>query len=102
MINPFLERLKRQYVDKDDELRAAAAKVQETMASPGWRLLWDFITDAEQDALARLFAGHRGANGAVMEQADYARLVGYLSGLREPQGAAEAFELAVRRLEQQQ
>jgi hypothetical protein len=96
--NPFHSRIVREYQDRPDELRAAAAKVQATLDSEGWQLLRSFLTRAHDDALTRLFQGSGGANGKVLEQAEYARLCGYLAGLLEPQTAARAYQDAVARL----
>jgi hypothetical protein len=99
--NPFLNRVERDHPD-DDELRAAAAKVRDTVNSEGWQLIQALVDTAHSDALARLFEGHRASNGRVLEQAEYARLCGFLAGLLEPQNAARAYEQAVSRLDAQQ
>lgn len=88
----FYNRIRAAYKDRDDELIAAAAKIRETMDTPGWELLWDYIGDAEQKALARLLQSH--STGKVMEQAEYASVVSYLAGIKEPQTVAQAFQQA--------
>ncbi len=96
--NPWLARLVRDFDDRDDELRAAAAKVQDTLNSPGWQIITGLVEAAQKDATSVLFNGHRGGSGKVLEQAEYSRLCGYLAGLGEPLSAAQAYEQAVGRL----
>lgn len=49
------------------------------------------IDDVHGDAVSRLLFISAGADGSVLEQAEYARLLGFLSGLRQARVAAEAF-----------
>lgn len=93
--NPLQAAVERTYAD-DDELIAAASKVEATMTSEGWAILWDFIGAAHDDALTRLFRSHRPNGGTLPDQAEYARLCGYLAGILEPQTAAQAFADAVK------
>ena len=94
MSDLFYNRIRKQYRDQPDELIAAAAKVEQTLQSPGWEFIMDYLENAEQDALTSLFNAHAGASGKVLEQAEYARLGGYLAGIREPQTVALAFRQA--------
>jgi hypothetical protein len=57
----------------------------------GWELLTRLIEDTHGEAVQRLLFLSAGAEGKVLEQAEYARLLGFLSGLRQSRVAAEAF-----------
>lgn len=59
--------------------------------SPGWRVVSELIDDVYETAMSRLLMGSAGSEGMVFEQAEYARLLGFLSGLRQTRWAAEAF-----------
>lgn len=49
------------------------------------------LDEVHGDAVTRLLFLSAGAEGKVLEQAEYARLLGFLSGLRQSRLAAEAF-----------
>lgn len=56
------------------------------------------IDEVHGEAVARLLFASAGAEGKVLEQAEYARLLGFLSGLRQTRLAAEAFILHAERV----
>ncbi len=60
--SPWLNRVERDFKDRDDELRAVAAKVQDTLNSPGWAVIAELVDAAHSDALERLFSAHRGGS----------------------------------------
>jgi hypothetical protein len=64
--------------------------VRELLISPGWALVSELINQAHGDAVTRLLFAHAGLEGQVFEQAEYARLIGFLSGLQQARVAAEA------------
>jgi hypothetical protein len=64
--------------------------VRDLLDSPGWRLVNELIDQAHGDAVTRLLFSHAGLEGRVFDQAEYARLIGFLSGLQQARVAAEA------------
>jgi hypothetical protein len=92
---PYLNRLERDW--EPDDLAAVAEYVHQLEDHPGWQALWRLIEDAHQEAWTSLLAGHAGSKGRVLEQSEYARLMGFLSGLLEPQAAQRAFHVADER-----
>lgn len=87
----YLNLLGRRYADDDEALRAAAAKVQDTINSPGWLILKDILGDVHESYFKTLILDIR---RQVPSQADYARATGFLAGLEQPQIAADAFSQA--------
>ena len=65
--------------------------MREMLTSTGFKLVEQIIEEAHGDAVTRLLFGHAGQEGRLLEQAEYARLLGFLSGLRQFRWAAEAF-----------
>jgi hypothetical protein len=65
--------------------------------SPGWELICELVDAAHGDAVRRLLFSHSGVEGRVLDQADYARLLGFLSGLGQFRVAAEAFLMFAER-----
>jgi hypothetical protein len=65
--------------------------VEAMLKSPGWELVEGLLDKTHSEATTRLLFAHSGADGSVLEQAEYARLLGFLSGLRQTRWAAEAF-----------
>lgn len=85
---PFLAHLRRN-ADPDTALAERTA-VQDLIGSEGWRLVNELLDRTYEEAVTRLLFGHAGLSGGVLEQAEYARLLGFLSGLRQTRWAAEA------------
>lgn len=72
-----------------DVVLTSAKQVRDLMAQPGWLRLQELLGQVEEKHLDQLLLGK------TMEQADYARLVGVVGGLRALKGAAGAvFEVA--------
>lgn len=92
---PFLARLRK--VDGDDVLSDADA-VRAMLDSPGWQLVSGLIGETYDEASTRLIFGHAGSEGRVLDQAEYARLLGFLAGLRQTRWAAEAYLLHAERV----
>ena len=57
---------------------------------PGWHVLEELIAEVHGTAVDRLLFSHAGSEGRVMDQAEYARLLGFLAGLEQARVAAEA------------
>ena len=74
-----------------DTLPSDADAVAALLASPGWAVVSALVDDVHDQAVTRLLFAHAGSDGRVLEQAEYARLLGFLSGLRQTRWAAEAF-----------
>lgn len=85
---PYLAHLKSGDIDTVLSDREAVGQM---LASPGWTLVQDLIDDVYEQAITRLLLAHAGVEGKPFEQAEYARLLGFLSGLRQTRWAAEAF-----------
>jgi hypothetical protein len=85
---PYLAHLKNGDVDSVLSERDA---VQALLDSRGWALLNELLDDVHENAVTRLLLTHAGSEGRVFDQAEYARLVGFLSGLQQFRWAAEAF-----------
>lgn len=92
---PFLARLRR----NDPDAAASDADAMRAMLDgAGWQLVNELIGDAYEEATTRLMFGHAGSEGHVLDQAEYARLLGFLAGLRQTRWAAEAFLLHAERV----
>lgn len=65
--------------------------VSQMLDSEGWRVVTELVDDVHDQAVTRLLMASAGSDGLVYEQAEYARLLGFLSGLRQTRWAAEAF-----------
>ena len=74
-----------------DSIVADRDAVQAMLDSPGWQLVEQLLGKTHADATTRLLFQHAGADGSVLQQAEYARLLGFLSGLKQTRWAAEAF-----------
>jgi hypothetical protein len=85
---PYLARLTRH---SSDEIPSEVDAVRQLLDSKGWELLTRLLEDTHGEAVQRLLFLSAGAEGKVLEQAEYARLLGFLSGLRQSRVAAEAF-----------
>lgn len=84
---PFLAHLRN---GNTDSVLSEREAVTQTLASPGWAIVEGLIEEAHADAVTRLLLSHAGTEGKVFDQAEYARLLGFLSGLRQYRWAAEA------------
>jgi len=86
---PFLAHLRKSH--DSDALPSEVDAVRELLDSVGWSLVMSLLDDVHGEAVARLLFVSAGSDGQVLEQAEYARLLGFLSGLRQTRVAAEAF-----------
>jgi hypothetical protein len=93
---PYLNLIGRRYPKDDPEqLRLAHGKVQAMLASEGWQILQEILAEAHARSTKNLILGQSAIQGAVPSQAEYARAVGFLAGVEQPQVAAESFDLAL-------
>lgn len=92
---PFIAHLRR-HGDYETALSDRDA-VQAMLDSRGWTLVMDLIDSVHEEAVMRALFAHAGSEGRVLEQAEYARLLGFLAGLREVRWAAEAIVLRAER-----
>lgn len=81
--------------DDEDTSLTAAKQVEQLTQHPGWTQLLRLLDAAEKNALDRLLNMN---TARVPEQAEYARLTGFLAGLREPTVAAKAFQVYAERV----
>lgn len=82
-----------------DRLTVDRDAVQQLVAMPGWSILETLIEDVHGEAVSRLLFAHAGSEGRVLDQAEYARLLGFLAGLRQFRVAAEAVLRHVERVQ---
>lgn len=85
---PYLAHLRKRDLDS---LPSEAQAIQQMLDSEGWRVLTELVERVHGEAVSKLLFAHTGADGKVFEQAEYARLLGFLSGLRQARVAAEAY-----------
>jgi hypothetical protein len=85
---PYLAHLRNKPIDST---ATDAGEVAAMLDSHGWRVVMDLIDEVHETALTRLLMEHAGIEGHPLDQAEYARLLGFLSGLRQTRWAAEAF-----------
>lgn len=93
---PYLARLER---DEEwaDQLETVCHHVEALTDHPGWQALTKLMDEAHEDAFTKVLHGHSGAQGRVLEQAEYARLHGFFAGLGEYRAAQRAFLVADER-----
>lgn len=92
---PYFAQLKRR---DQDNLPSEHDAIRAMVQGPGWKLLNELLDQAHGDAVRRLLFSHSGAEGRVLDQAEYARLLGFLSGLGQARVAAEAFLMHAERV----
>ena len=85
---PYLAHLRRR---DSDALPSETDAVQQLLDSTGWALLMELINAVHGEAVDRLLFASAGAEGKVLDQAEYARLLGFLAGLRQTRVAAESY-----------
>lgn len=95
---PYVNLIKRRYGTDDEQLRLAVGKIAATLNSEGWKLLNEIVSEAHAASTKNLILGQSAIRGAVPSQAEYARAVGFLAGVEQPQVAAESFDLALQAL----
>ncbi len=81
-----------------DRVASEAELIRQLREHPGWALANDLIDTVHGTAVSRLLFASAGAEGRVLDQAEYARLLGFLAGLRQVRVAAEAYELHAERV----
>jgi hypothetical protein len=81
-----------------DEIASELEAITQLRDSPGRALIAALIDDVHTNAVHRLLFASSGAEGRVMEQAEYARLLGFLAGLDQFRVAIEAYELHAERV----
>lgn len=62
----------------------------------------ELLYHTHEDAVTRLLFSHVGSEGRVLEQAEYARLTGFLAGLQQARWAAEAIVLHAERVREKE
>jgi hypothetical protein len=97
---PYLAHLQRRDRTSDpDRLPSEVDAVRQMLDGDGWRVLTELVDHVHGEAVGRLLFEHAGADGHVLDQAEYARLLGFLSGLRQARVAAEAFLIHAERVQ---
>jgi dihydropteroate synthase len=93
---PYLAHLRRH--SDPDRAFADAGVVRDLIDSSGWQIVHELLSRVHEDAVTRTLFTHAGSEGRVLEQAEYARLLGFLAGLRQARWAAEAIVLHAERV----
>lgn len=86
---PYLAHLRKRH--DIDALPSDVDAVRDLLDSLGWALLTSLVEEVHGETVGRLLFASTGAEGKVLEQAEYARLLGFLAGLRQARVAAEAY-----------
>lgn len=94
---PYLAHLRK--TRDSDSLPTEADAIEQMLASEGWRVLTELVERVHGEAVTRLLFSHAGADGRVLEQAEYARLTGFLSGLSQARVAAESYLIHAERVQ---
>lgn len=92
---PYFAQIRRR---DSDGLPSDLDAVRALVASRGWQLVTELLEQAHGDAVTRLLFAHTGTEGRVLEQAEYARLLGFLAGLKQASVAADALIAYAERL----
>lgn len=96
---PYLAHLTRREKGSDaDRLPSEADAIRAMLSSPGWGVLTELVEYVHGEAVSRILFEHAGTSGHVLEQAEYARLLGFLAGLRQSRVAAEALLIHAERV----
>ena len=97
---PYLSHLRR---GADPELTITNRDaVRSMLDSDGWQLVDELLSRVHEDAVTRVLFAHAGSEGTVLSQAEYARLLGFLSGLRQARWAAEAIVIHAERVHEKE
>ena len=77
----------------EDQALLAAKQVDELIHQPGWTRLTQLLDEAHGAAFNRILQSHAGdtSTAQILEHAEYTRLIGFLSGLKQLHFAVEAF-----------
>jgi GTP1/Obg family GTP-binding protein len=84
---PYHAHLRHRDVDQIISDRDAVTQLSESL---GWAVLQELLEQVHGEAVSRLLFAHTGSEGRVLDQAEYARLLGFLAGLRQSRVAMEA------------
>jgi hypothetical protein len=93
---PFLAHLRK--TSDPDRAFADASAVRDLIDGPGWALVNELLDQVHEEAVTRTLFAHAGSEGRVLDQAEYARLLGFLAGLRQVRWAAEAIVIHAERV----
>jgi hypothetical protein len=81
-----------------DQIAAEADVVRSLSEAPGWALVQDMVNEVHGNAVYRLLFESTGAEGRVLDQSEYARLLGFLAGLDQARVAVEAYAMHAERV----
>lgn len=85
-----------------DEVASEIDAVYALKASPGMGLVQALIDEVHGNAVSRLLFASTGLDGRVLDQAEYARLLGFLAGLDQFRVAVESYVLHAERVHQRE
>lgn len=81
-----------------DQIASEIGAIEQLLEHPGWVLVHQLVDAVHESAVERILFSSSGAEGRVLEQAEYARLLGFLAGLSQARVAAEAYQLYAERV----
>jgi hypothetical protein len=81
-----------------DQLPSESDAVASLLGSVGWSLIVELVDAVHGEAVNRLLFASTGSEGKVLDQAEYARLLGFLAGLKQFRVAAEAYAMHAERV----
>jgi hypothetical protein len=100
---PYLAHLRKlDKVSDVERLADDADAVQRMLDGRGWGVLTELVGYVHGEAANRLVFAHQGVEGKVLDQAEYARVLGFLAGLQQFQAAAQAVLIHAERVQRQE
>jgi len=81
-----------------DQIASEIDAVTQLADAPGWALVRDLVDVVHANAVERLLFASTGVEGRVLDQAEYARLLGFLAGLDQARVAVEAYVMHAERV----
>lgn len=96
---PYLAHLRTLDKTSDVErLADDADAVGRMLESRGWTVLTELVRYVHGEAANRLVFAHQGSQGKVLDQAEYARVLGFLAGLQQFEAAAQSVLIHAERV----
>jgi hypothetical protein len=92
---PYLAALRHKDADQVASEIDAVRTISDT---PGWALIEALVDEVHGNAVSRLLFASTGVEGRVLDQAEYARLLGFLAGLNQARVAVEAYVMHAERV----
>jgi hypothetical protein len=100
---PYLAHLRR--LDKSSDVQRLADDadaIGRMLDSRGWKVLTELVSYVHGESANRLVFTHQGIEGKVLDQAEYARVLGFLAGLQQFKAAAESVLIHAERVREKE